>query len=160
MTSSWRILAVAAAFAGTLSATPLALAMGGGDPAPAAQAEDADYAAGWAAVKSQSWDLAITHLTKAVANNSSNADAHNYLAYALRHKGDFKAAVEHYGHALKLDPKHKGAHEYLGEAYLGLGDLAKAEAELKTLDGLCTFGCEEFTQLKNAIAAYKAKKGG
>ena len=59
--------------------------------------------------------------------------------------------------ALQINPKHKGAHEYIGEAYLGKGDFKMAEQHLKTLDNLCFFGCQEFKDLKKAVLAYKKK---
>ena len=57
---------------------------------------------------------------------------------------------------MRINPKHRGALEYSGELYLMTGDLAKAEQRLATLDKACTFGCEEFTDLKKAIASFKA----
>ncbi|MDI1272273.1 hypothetical protein [Polaromonas sp.] len=65
---------------------------------------------------------------------------------------------KHYGEALRLNPKHRGAHEYVGEAYLMVGDLAKAKQHLAALDKLCFMPCEEYTDLKKAIAAYEAKR--
>ncbi len=64
---------------------------------------------------------------------------------------------KHYTEALRLDPQHRGAHEYIGEAYLMVNNVAKAREHLATLDRLCTFGCEEFTDLKKAIADYEAR---
>lgn len=64
----------------------------------------------------------------------------------------------HYNEALRLEPNHRGAHEYLGEAYLMAGNLAKAKEHLEVLDRLCSVGCEEYTLLKNAVAAYEAKR--
>ena len=58
-----------------------------------------------------------------------------------------------------MDPSHKDAHEYIGELYLRMDDLANAEKHLERLDQLCSFGCEQFDELKAAIAAYKKKKG-
>jgi hypothetical protein len=60
---------------------------------------------------------------------------------------------------LALKPKHRGANEYLGELYLEMGDLAKAEERLEVLDGACWFGCDEYSDLKEAIAKYKAQTG-
>jgi hypothetical protein len=48
----------------------------------------------------------------------ANADAQNLLGYAYRNQKKFDLAFKHYGEALRLDPKHKGAHEYIGEAYV------------------------------------------
>jgi hypothetical protein len=61
----------------------------------------------------------------------------------------------HYNEALRLNPKHRGAHEYLGEAYLMTNSLAKAKEQLAALDKLCFFGCEEYSDLKKAIASYE-----
>ena len=64
---------------------------------------------------------------------------------------------KHYGEALRLEPKHRAAHEYVGEAYLMVGNVHKAREHLTALDRLCFFGCAEYTDLKKAIAAYEAK---
>jgi len=51
----------------------------------------------------------------------------------------------------------RGAHEYIGEAYLMVGDLGKAKQHLAVLDRLCFFGCEEYDDLKRQVAAYEAR---
>lgn len=56
---------------------------------------------------------------------------------------------------LAIDPKHRGAHEYIGEAYLMLGNVAKAREHLARLDRLCTFSCSEYRDLKKAIETYE-----
>jgi hypothetical protein len=56
---------------------------------------------------------------------------------------------------LQIDPQHRGANEYLGELYLQIGQLDKAEERLEVLDKECFFGCEEFDELKEAIADYR-----
>ena len=83
----------------------------------------------------------------------------NLHAYSLRKSGtqDMDLVFKHYNEALRLDPKHKGAHEYLGEAYLLVGNVAKAKEHLGALDKLCFFGCSEYTDLKKAIADHEAK---
>ena len=67
-------------------------------------------------------------------------------------------AEKYYISALNLDPKHRGALEYYGELLLLKNDLAGAEKLLARLDKACTFGCEEFQDLKKSIQQYKAKK--
>jgi hypothetical protein len=56
-----------------------------------------------------------------------------------------------------MDPEHRGAHEYVGEAYLKVGNLEMAKKHLAALDGICFFGCEEYDDLKAAVAAYRPK---
>ncbi|MBT3359565.1 MAG: tetratricopeptide repeat protein [Rhodospirillales bacterium] len=121
---------------------------------------DPDYAAGRKASDAKDWARAIPLLQKAVATDPKNANAYNLLGYSLRHVGKIDAALDSYDKALAINPKHKGAHEYIGEAYLQMGNVGKAEEHLKALDRICFFGCEEFTELKEKIAAFKAKTKG
>jgi hypothetical protein len=107
----------------------------------------------------QDWKGAADYMKSEVARNPGSADYNNLYAYAVR-KGpnpDMNLVFKHYNEALRIDPKHRGAHEYIGEAYLMVKDVAKAKEHLAKLDTLCTFGCEEFTDLKKAIADYEAK---
>jgi DNA-binding SARP family transcriptional activator len=92
-----------------------------------------------------------------VAGNPQSADAHNLYAYAIRNGANpqMDLVFRHYNEALRIDPKHRGAHEYLGEAYLMSGNLPKAKEHLAQLDRLCTFGCEEYSKLKAAVARFE-----
>jgi len=137
------------------------LASAAGDPpAPKPDApKDAVLERYSAASAKQDWSAAAAALEEGLQKSPNNADYHNLLAYATR-KGpnpDMSKVFKHYNEALRIDPKHKGAHEYLGEAYLMVGNLAKAKEHLAQLDKLCFFGCNEYTELKKAIGAYEAK---
>ena len=106
------------------------------------------------------WPRAQAILRDAVAANPGNADYHNLYAYAIRKAAspDMSLVFKHYNEALRIDPKHRGAHEYIGEAYLMVGNLPKAKEHLSALDKLCFFSCSEFNDLKKAVAEYEAKK--
>jgi tetratricopeptide (TPR) repeat protein len=150
--------AFAVLLAAGLPAQPV-LAMGSSDGSSTfSGAADPDFAAGKAAIDRKDWAAAIPLFQKVVARDEKNADAFNWLGYALRNQGDYEKAFVAYNRALEINPKHRGAHEYLGEAYLKTNDLPKAEEQLKALDGLCTFGCPEYNELKTKIAAFKAGK--
>lgn len=110
-------------------------------------------------VKAERYKDAIPLLEKAIAAKPQNADAWNLLAFSQRKLNDLKASLANYKKALSIDPSHKDAHEYLGELYLRMDDLANAEKHLNRLDSLCFFGCTQLDELKAAIAAYKKKKG-
>lgn len=133
---------------------------GGGGPGAETTATSADptIAAAQSAIAQKNWDAAQATLLKALASNPRNADYHNLYAYALRKsaKPDMEKVFSHYFEALRIDSKHRGAHEYLGEAYLMVNKLPEAREQLAALDKLCTFGCEEYTDLKVAIANYEA----
>ena len=130
---------------------------GGGDATPAAKPQDPDYTAGVAAIKANQYARAIPFLEKVTAREPKNADAFNWLAYAVRKNGDPAASIPIYEKALALDPKQRGAHEYIGEAYLALNDLPKAKQHLQRLDKLCFLPCEEYSDLKRAVEAYEKK---
>jgi Flp pilus assembly protein TadD len=136
---------------------PAVHAMSSSDSPPAAVRADPDYTAGKDAVDKKDWPRAIESLNKAAAKDARNADIQNYLGYSYRNSGQMDLAFKHYEQALAINPKHRGAHEYVGEAYLMVNDVAKAEEHLAALDRLCTFRCEEYTELKEKIAAYKSK---
>ena len=101
---------------------------------------------------------AMPILEKILIKDSRHADALNLMGYCSRKLDDPEEALEYYQKALKINPNHVGANEYLGELYLELKDLPKAEERLKVLAKACN-GCEEQRDLEEAIADYKAKNG-
>jgi Tfp pilus assembly protein PilF len=113
------------------------------------------------AIQAKNWSTAVTELKAAVKEEPRNADAHNLLAYSFRKQAtpDLGQAFEHYRIALKLNPDHKGAHEYIGEAYLMDKKPAEAEKHLAELQRICgNTTCEEYVDLARAIAQYKQQK--
>lgn len=119
------------------------------------QRKSVDYENGVKAVNSADYIKAIKLLSKVVAAKPKDADAWNYLGFSNRKLKRFDLALDAYQKALAINPKHRGAHEYLGELYLQTDDLANARKHLKRLDKICFFGCEEYDDLKAAILAYE-----
>lgn len=119
--------------------------------------EDAsELAAAEAAIEAGEFDRAIALMSAVVAADPDNADAMNYLGFSHRKLGHYQESLAWYLKALAVDPDHRGANEYLGELYLQMGQLDRAELQLSKLDTLCYFGCQEYDDLKEAIADYKA----
>jgi len=129
---------------------------GGGSWAPVVRV-DTDFDRATRAIDAKEYDRAISYLNAVIAQDNRNADAYNLLGYSERMRGNLDAAFKHYERALAIDPKHRGAHEYVGETYLLVGNLSKAEEHLAILDKLCFFPCVEYSDLKAAVAAYRAK---
>ena len=144
------------AIALAVTAGPALSAGGGGSSAPPA---DPDYSQAKTLIDAGKYADAIPLLQKVVEAKPQSADAFNYLGYSHRKIGDFEAAMAYYQRALELQPKHLGANEYLGELYLEMGELAKAEERLEVLNDACFFGCEAYTELKEAIKDYKQRQG-
>jgi Tfp pilus assembly protein PilF len=77
------------------------------------------------------------------------------MGFSKRKMGDQTGALEYYDKALSLQPNHIGANEYLGELYLELKNVAKAQERLDVLQRVCG-NCEEYTELKEKIEKFKA----
>lgn len=86
---------------------------------------------------------------------AASADWHNLMGYTLRKQAtpQLAEAEAEYLQALRIDPHHRGANEYLGELYVMKGDLPKARERLAVLEKLCPSGCEQREDLQKAIAA-------
>ena len=94
---------------------------------------------------------AIAGLNGLIDQGVSHPDVYNLLGYSLRKSGDRKTALTFYQKALEFDPDHRGALEYLGELYVEMGDIGKAKDNLARLAVLCPQGCEELSDLQEAI---------
>jgi tetratricopeptide (TPR) repeat protein len=124
---------------------------------------EADYAAGVEAFERSDWQGVIDNMGKVIARRPWDENAHNLLGYAYRKRGDYRRALEHYRQALDLNPHHRGALEYLGEAYVEMGCPERAHDLLDRLETECKRlvasaanwqeNCQEWQELNTAIAA-------
>jgi tetratricopeptide (TPR) repeat protein len=101
-------------------------------------------------IKARRYDAALAEL-KVLVVRSPTADVFSLLGHALWKTGDPSQGMVYYNKALALDPSHKGALEYQGELFVELGQIDKANENLAKLKHLCWFGCEEASDLKEAI---------
>jgi tetratricopeptide (TPR) repeat protein len=134
----------------SFSLTPVHADGGGG-----AGGRDSPLAPFQKLIDDQKYQQAITELDEALKDEPDNADLLNLMAYSQRQLKHYEIALECYQKALQIEPRHRGANEYLGELYLQIGQLDKAEERLEVLDKECFFGCEEFDDLEAAIADYR-----
>lgn len=142
-----------AALTAAILCLPTAHANLGGDGEESA---NESFQAGKQAIKDQDWKKAVDQLEKAVTAEPDNADARNFLGYAYRKLGFMEQSFIHYKAALKINPNHKNAHEYIGEAYLMLDQVKEAEQHLAALNRICSpIPCEEQKMLKRAIDEHK-----
>jgi len=114
-----------------------------------------DYATALRLIHHEKYSDAIPYLNRALQERPNNADVLNYLGYTHRMLGDYPGSLDFYQRALARDPDHKGVHEYLGELYLKMHQLASARTQLDELTRLCPSGCEEKDVLTKAITDYQ-----
>jgi Flp pilus assembly protein TadD len=121
---------------------------------PDLAARDEDYAAGKQAVDRKAWADAARLFQRATLRHPEHADLHNILGYSYRNLKQYDLAFKHYKRAIELDPRHRGAHEYIGETYLLVGDVGGARRHLAALKEICLLPCDELTLLEKAIAEH------
>jgi len=152
---------VVAAVAALWIAVPLYAAdTPGTDPAVSEPSVAERMANARVAIEAKDWSRATRELNIVVKADPNNADAHNLLGYSWRKRSnpDLTKAYSHYYTALRINPKHKGAHEYLGQAYLMEKRLPQAEQLLTELEKICGGpSCPEYQELSKAVTEFKAK---
>ena len=92
--------------------------------------------------------------TLKLAANQKDPRILNYLGYSTRKLGDVEAGLEYYKTALKADPDYTLVREYMGEAFLQLGQVEKAKEQLAEIKSRCGTHCQEYAMLDQQIAAY------
>lgn len=157
-----RFSAAAVAVLLGISFAPLAgvpaVAMNLGDSEASAVKDLPGYKEAEAFIQQQKYAEAIAALN--ALGKPDDADVLNLLGYSHRKLGQVDEGIAFYMKALAVNPSHRGAHEYLGEAYLMKDDLKNAEEMHAKLKDLCGFfGCDEASDLAEAIEAYKKKHG-
>ena len=118
---------------------------------------DQDYAAAIAALKAGKAAAALPLLKQALRRFPDHADVHNELGFAYRSLTQLDQAFLHYRRALQINPQHRGAHEYIGEAYLMVGNRPAAERHLAALRSICVLSCDELRDLEKAIREHRIR---
>lgn len=98
------------------------------------------------------YDEAIATLK--LAANQNDPRILNYLGYSTRKLGDVEAGLKYYQTALKADPDYTLVREYMGEAFLQLGQVEKAQEQLAEIKSRCGTDCQEYAMLDEQITAY------
>jgi tetratricopeptide (TPR) repeat protein len=76
----------------------------------------------------------------------------NYLGYSSRKLGRMDAALGYYHAAVAQNPDFSLVREYLGEAYIQLGELENARTQLTEIERICGGrSCDEYGQLADMI---------
>lgn len=150
----WFVIILAA-----MTALPLGGALAAGSSSSSSSQEAAEQLdRAETMIESGDFRGAIPVLQDIVESDEDNADAYNYLGFAYRNIGEYDRSRRYYDKALSIDSQHKGAREYLGELYLKLDQLDKAEQQLARLDEICPYGCEEYDELAQAIEEYRQSR--
>lgn len=102
------------------------------------------------------YSQAINTLQNVLKRQLRSADAYTYLGYAYAQLQDEDKSVEHLKHALKLNPRHLGAHQYLGEHYVRTGKTSLALERVQAMRLICgRTDCDEIRNLEYVVNTVK-----
>ena len=88
---------------------------------------------GYRLYHARKYDESIAVSQKIIEMDPTFSGAFCIMAYAHRAKGQFKEAIRGYHEAIRLGDKSTSIQIYLGEAFVGNGELKKAQSMLKQL---------------------------
>lgn len=150
--------AIAAILALLSLSTPQVLAAGpvGGYETGSTSDKNTELAKAIKLIGLGSYASAIPLLEKAIAADPRNPDALSLMGFSHRKLGERDRALHYYTKALELEPEHLGANEYLGELYLEISDLPRAQKRLEVLKNACGTNCDEYLELEEAVAKFKS----
>ena len=117
---------------------------------------DAAYLQASGLINEGRYEEALWSLRSAGRALGPHPDVLTYQGFANRKLSNYDVAISFYSAALRLDPEHRGANEYLGEYFVETGQLARAKQQLVTLEQICKFGCEEAEELRRWISGAKS----
>jgi tetratricopeptide (TPR) repeat protein len=103
----------------------------------------------YALAKEERYDEALDVLN--LLQNKNTPEGLNYRGYATRKLGRVDEGIGYYRKSVALNPRYAQVREYLGEAYVIKGDIARAKAQLAVIKTICGTGCEEYGHLAQAI---------
>jgi len=92
-----------------------------------------------------------------LAKDQGAAKILGYRGFFVRKLGRPQEALEYYHASLAIEPNNPLTREYLGEAYVMLGDLDRAKAELAAIERICGRKCEPYEDLEAALKAAGAE---
>jgi tetratricopeptide (TPR) repeat protein len=113
---------------------------------PVADAES-EYNRGVRARVMKDWPAAESAFRRALTFRAAFPDAWNELGFALRNQSRYQESVDAYLEALRLRPNFPEALEYLGEAYVKMGQVDDAKRVLDQLRPLDAPRAQELAEV-------------
>jgi predicted Zn-dependent protease len=126
-------------------------------PKSSALPDDQIYSLGYWQAKGGDYAAALATLRS--ASNQADPRIQTMVGYCLRKLGRVDEALPYYFAALATDPKRTTTRQYLGEAYLQIGQPDQAKQQLAEIAKRCGTACEDYQLLKDAIAKFEGTAG-
>jgi predicted Zn-dependent protease len=114
--------------------------------------QDQTYSLGYWQAKSGQYEAALATLQS--AQDQSDPRIQTMVGFTLRKLGRVDEAFGYYFRALARRPDATTTRQYLGEAYLQIGDVTRAREQLAEIGRRCGTACEDYTALADEIAKF------
>ena len=120
--------------------------------------QDQVYSLGYWQAKNGEYGAALATLQTAADQNDPRVQT--AIGFSLRKLGRVDEAFGYYFKALATRPDGTTTRQYLGEAYLQIGDPVRAREQLAEIARRCGTTCEDYTALAEEIARYERARQG
>ena len=115
--------------------------------------QDQTYSLGYWQAKNGQYEAALATLQSARDQNDPRVQT--MVGFTLRKLGRVDEAFGYYLKAVAIRPNATTTRQYLGEAYLQVGDVVRAREQLGEIAQRCGTTCEDYTSLAEEIAKYE-----
>ena len=119
--------------------------------------QDQIYSLGYWQAKNGEHRAALATLR--TARNQDDPRVQTMIGFTLRKLGRVDEAFDYYFKALATRPDATTTRQYLGEAYLQIGEPGKAREQLAEIANRCGTTCEDYTALAEEIARHERTRG-
>ena len=104
-------------------------------------------------------EYAAALATLRTAENQNDPRIQTMIGFTLRKLGHVDEAMGYYQRVLAAYPDRTTTRQYLGEAFLQIGDVARAREQLAEIASRCGVACEDYQLLAAEIARFERSQG-
>ena len=97
--------------------------------------------------------------TLRTAENQDDPRIQTMIGFTLRKLGQVDEAMGYYQRVLAAYPDRTTTRQYLGEAFLQIGDVGRAREQLAEIGRRCGVSCEDYQLLADEIARFERAAG-
>ena len=119
--------------------------------------DDQIYSVGYWQAKDGKHAAALETLRSAA--NQADPRIQTMIGFSLRKLGRVDEAMGYYQKVLAAYPERTTTRQYLGEAFLQIGEPAKAKEQLAEIGKRCGTACEDYQLLADEIAKFEKRPG-
>src|SRR5262245_912493 len=120
--------------------------------------QDQIYSLGYWQARNGHYDAALATLQS--ARDQDDPRIQTMVGFTLRKLGRVDEAFGYYFKAIATRPEATTTRQYLGEAYLQIGDPVRAREQLAEIAKRCGTTCEDYALLADEIAKYEGSRRG